>query len=91
MKPEQYLFGCAYYDEYMPSSRIDEDFKLMKDAHMNVIRIAESTWSTWEQREGEFDFSSLLNMLEKAREYGLYVIIGTPTYAFPSWLSENIL
>lgn len=88
MKPEQYLFGCAYYDEYMPSSRIDEDFKLMKDAHMNVIRIAESTWSTWEQREGEFDFSSLLNMLEKAREYGLYVIIGTPTYAFPSWLSD---
>ncbi len=88
MKPEQFLFGCAYYDEYMPSSRIDEDLKLMRDAHMNVIRIAESTWSTWEQREGEFDFSSLINMLEGARKYGLFVIIGTPTYAFPSWLSD---
>ncbi len=88
MKPEQFLFGCAYYDEYMPSSRIDEDYKLMKDAHMNVIRIAESTWSTWEQNEGEFDFTSLINMLDKAREYGLSVIIGTPTYAFPSWLSD---
>lgn len=86
MKPEQYLFGCAYYDEYMPKSRIDEDFKMMKEAHMNVIRIAESTWSTWEPEEGRFDFSSLIRMLEGARKYGLSVIIGTPTYAFPSWL-----
>lgn len=86
MKPEQYLFGCAYYDEYMPESRIDTDFKLMKDAHMNVIRIAESTWSTWEPEEGRFDFTSLIRMLEGARNHGLSVIIGTPTYAFPSWL-----
>ncbi|MBR1797389.1 MAG: beta-galactosidase [Clostridiales bacterium] len=88
MKPEQFLFGCAYYDEYMPVSRIDEDFRLMKEANMNVIRIAESTWSTWEQQEGKFDFSSLIRMLEGARKYGLSVIIGTPTYAFPSWLSD---
>lgn len=86
MKPEQCLFGCAYYDEYMPVSRIDTDFKMMKDANMNVIRIAESTWSTWEPEEGVFNFRSLIQMLEGARKYGLRVIIGTPTYAFPSWL-----
>ena len=88
MKPEQFLFGCAYYDEYMPDSRIDEDFSLMKEAGMNAIRIGESTWSTWEPREGEFNFSSLIKMLEGARKYGLSVIIGTPTYAVPSWLSD---
>ena len=88
MDCEQYLFGCAYYDEYMPVSRIDEDFRMMKEAHMNVIRIGESTWSTWEPREGEFDFTSLIKMLDGARKHGLNVIIGTPTYAFPSWLSD---
>lgn len=88
MKPEQFLFGCAYYDEYMPVSRIDTDFKMIRDAGMNVIRIGESTWSTWEPREGEFDFTSLIRMLEGARKHGLQVIIGTPTYAVPSWLTD---
>ena len=89
MKPEQYLFGCAYYDEYTPESRTDTDFQMMKDAGMNVIRIAESTWSTWEPEEGRFDFTSLIRMLKGARKYGLQVIIGTPTYAFPSWLLKK--
>ncbi|MBQ1894322.1 MAG: beta-galactosidase [Clostridiales bacterium] len=81
------LFGAAYYDEYMPYDRIDKDFELMKQAGMNVIRIAESTWSTWEPEDGVFDFGKLHIMLSKAREYGLSVIIGTPTYAIPSWLA----
>ena len=40
------LYGAAYYDEYMPYDRIKTDMQMMKDAGMNVIRIAESTWST---------------------------------------------
>ncbi|MCD7858884.1 MAG: beta-galactosidase [Firmicutes bacterium] len=83
---EKLLFGAAYYDEYMPESRIDEDFRLMREAGMNVIRIAESTWSTWEPRDGEFCFDSLHRMLDGASRWGLSVIVGTPTYAIPPWL-----
>lgn len=81
------LFGAAYYDEYMPYSRVEEDLRLMKNAGMNVIRIGESTWSTWEKTDGEFTFYRLLNVIRKAGEYGIAVIIGTPTYAIPSWLA----
>ena len=55
MHTTQLYYGAAYYDEYMPVSRVEEDMRLMKEAGMNVIRIAESTWSTWEPRDGEFD------------------------------------
>ena len=48
MRTEKLYYGAAYYDEYMPTSRVAEDMRMMKDAGMNVIRIAESTWSTWE-------------------------------------------
>lgn len=41
-------YGVAYYDEYMPCDRLDEDIRMMKDAGINVVRIAESTWSTME-------------------------------------------
>ena len=89
MRTEKLYYGAAYYDEYMPTSRVDEDMRLMKDAGMNVIRIAESTWSTWEPREGEFDFTSLHRMLRGAQKYGIDVIVGTPTYAIPPWLARK--
>ena len=89
MKTDKLLYGAAYYDEYMPYDRIETDFQMMKDAGMNVIRIAESTWSTWEPHEGVFDFTHLQRMLDCATKYELNVIIGTPTYAIPSWLANK--
>ncbi|MBO4456742.1 MAG: beta-galactosidase [Butyrivibrio sp.] len=86
---ESTFFGASYYDEYMPCDRIDTDFKLMKDAGMNVIRIAESTWSTWEPSDNVFDFTHLHRVLDSAAKYGISVIVGTPTYAIPSWLEKK--
>ena len=37
--------------------RMDEDIDMMMSAGMNVVRIAESTWSTLEPEEGIFNFS----------------------------------
>lgn len=82
-------FGAAYYPEYLPNRPIEEDMRLMKEAGFNLIRVAESTWSTWEPRDGEFDFSILKKVLETAPTYGLNVIVGTPTYAIPPWLARK--
>lgn len=89
MRTDKLLYGAAYYDEYMPYDRIETDFQMMKAAGMNVIRIAESTWSTWEPQEGQFDFTHLTHMLDSATKYDLDVIVGTPTYAIPSWLANK--
>ena len=71
MNFNEILYGVAYYDEYMPYDRIETDFKMIRDAGMNVIRIAESTWSTWEPEEGVFDFTHLHRMLDCAAKYKL--------------------
>lgn len=83
------LFGAAYYAEYMPCDRVEEDLRMMKRAGMNVIRIAESTWSTLEPHDGVFDFSYIDRVLEAAQKMGMWVIVGTPTYAVPSWLVKK--
>lgn len=80
------LFGAAYYPEYMPYERMDQDIAMMKAAGMNVVRIAESTWSTLEPEEGTFDFSYIDRVVEKTEKAGMMVIVGTPTYAVPAWL-----
>lgn len=79
----------AYYPEYMPYERIDMDMAMMKKAGFNVIRVAESTWSTMEPKEGIFDFSYINQILDAADRYNMDVIVGTPTYAIPSWLEKK--
>ena len=86
MKTDKLLFGAAYYDEYLPEDRMETDMEMMKRAGMNVIRIAESTWSTWEPQDGVFDFAHLHRMLTCSKKHGIQVIVGTPTYAVPTWL-----
>lgn len=81
------LFGAAYYDEYMPQDRLTKDIAMMKAARINTVRIAESTWSTLEPQPGEFDFSHIDQVIDAMEEAGIDVIIGTPTYAVPSWMT----
>ena len=85
--PDRFIFGCAYYDEYMPYERVDKDMSMMKSAGITTIRIAESTWSTLEPQPGVFDFSHVDRVLEAAGRFGIQVIVGTPTYAVPAWLA----
>jgi beta-galactosidase len=80
------LFGVAYYDEYMPYERLDKDISMMKEAGINVVRIAESTWSTMEPQEGVYNFTHIDRVLNAMHKAGISVIIGTPTYAVPTWL-----
>ncbi len=82
-------FGAAYYDEYMPYERLDKDVEMMKKAGINTVRIAESTWSTCEPQEGVFDFSHVIRVMDAMEEAGIDVIIGTPTYAVPSWMVKS--
>ncbi len=89
MKTDRLLFGAAYYDEYLPCDRIETDMEMMSKANINTIRIAESTWSTWEPQEGVFDFTHLHRMLQASAAHGISVIVGTPTYAIPTWLAAK--
>ena len=85
---KELLYGAAYYDEYMPYERLDEDIRMMKKAGLNVIRIAESTWSSEEPEDGGFDFSHVTRVLDACEREGLHVIVGTPTYAIPAWMAK---
>ena len=89
MKTEKLYFGAAYYSEYLPYDRVDKDMEMMEKAGMNVIRIAESTWSTLEPQEGVYDFTHIDRMLNAAACHHISVIVGTPTYAVPTWLVKK--
>lgn len=87
--PQTVLYGVAYYDEYTPTDRVEEDAQMMQAAGITVVRIAESTWGTLEPQPGVFDFHHVDRMLAAMQRHGIKVIVGTPTYAVPTWLARE--
>jgi beta-galactosidase GanA len=51
-RPQKLYFGAAYYPEHWMEDHWAEDIRLMKEAGMNVVRIAEFAWSTMEPSAG---------------------------------------
>ncbi len=90
MQHDRVLFGAAYYHEYQPTPRLDEDMRLMQEAGFSVVRVGESVWSTWEPENGRFDLEWLAPVLDAAHEHGIRVVLGTPTYAVPMWLARIV-
>jgi beta-galactosidase len=83
------LYGVAYYPEYMPTNRLDTDVDLMQKAGITVVRVGESTWSSWEPRDGEFQFAWMQRVLDRLHDAHIKVILGTPTYSIPVWLYKE--
>jgi len=82
-------FGAAYYAEYQRRPDLEADFELMAKAGFSVIRVGESVWSTWEPEDGRFELDWLEPVLDAAQAKDIGVILGTPTYAVPMWLTRR--
>ncbi|NQX58808.1 beta-galactosidase [Paenibacillus qinlingensis] len=82
-------FGACYYPEHWPEERWETDARLMKEAHFNVVRMAEFAWSRLEPTDGEFDFSWLDRSMGIMEHYGIKTILGTPTAGPPKWLMDK--
>jgi beta-galactosidase len=82
-------FGAAYYPEHWPEARWTEDLRLMTEAGMTVVRMAEFAWSSLEPEEGRFDLEWLERAIAQAAGCGIVSVLGTPTAAPPAWLAQK--
>ncbi len=83
------FYGVDYYPEHWPEERWETDARLMHDAHMNIVRMAEFAWSKIEPKEGEYNFEWLDKAIEMLAKYDIKIVLGTPTAAPPKWLIDK--
>ncbi|MGA3028017.1 MAG: beta-galactosidase [Bryobacteraceae bacterium] len=86
---DTFLYGAAFYEEYMPEDRLEKDVGLMEQAGINVVRVGESTWSLWEPEDGRFEFAWMDRIIERLARAHIRVILGTPTYSIPPWMFKK--
>ena len=82
-------FGCAYYPEAWERERWETDFQLMPDLGFNMVRLGEFNWGKLEPEEGVFRFDDTLAVLDLADQYGIRVMMCTPTAAVPKWMAAR--
>jgi beta-galactosidase len=87
LKAEQFQLGACYYPEHWTEELWKDDFHRMREMGFSIIRVAEFAWSIFEPNEGEFHFEMFDKVMDLAHEYGIDVIMGTPTATPPAWLT----
>nr|WP_204487944.1 beta-galactosidase [Caldicoprobacter guelmensis] len=86
-----FLHGGDYNpDQWKDTPEVwDEDMRLMKLAHCNVMSVGIFSWASLEPEEGKFEFGWLDTIMDKLAENGVYVILATPSGARPAWLAQK--
>ncbi len=79
--------GVCYYPEQWPEERWAHDARMMADIGLELVRIGEFAWSTYEPARGVEDFDWLDRAIDTLASSGLEVVLGTPTATPPVWLS----
>lgn len=83
------LLGVDYYPDQTPEHLWEEDARMISEAGLTNVRIAEFAWSLMEPSEGNFEFAWLKRAVDILHKHGIAVIVGTPSAAPPPWLTEK--
>ena len=87
--PKPPYLGVAYYPEDWPEEEIDRDIPRMRAMGVNCVRIGEFAWHNMEPEPGKFDFSFFHRVVDKMRNAGIAVVLGTPTATPPRWFTKE--
>lgn len=68
---------------------LEEDIRLMKEAHVNCVSLGIFAWTKLEPEEGEFHLGWLEKIIDRLYENGIYTLLATPTGAMPHWLTSK--
>jgi len=83
------LHGGDYNPEQWPEEVWEEDLRLMKLAHVNVVTLGVFSWVSLEPSEGVYKFDWLDAIMDKLAANGVGVVLATPTAAQPAWMSAK--
>ncbi len=89
--PNQLLHGGDYNpDQWLDCPEIlEEDVRLMKEAHINCVSLGIFSWAKLEPEEGVYDFDWLENIINHLYENGIYTILATPSATQPRWMRNK--
>lgn len=83
------MLGAAYYPEAWDEKEQEHDIAYMQKAGITVVRMTEFAWHRMEPADGQFDFAWLHRVMDKLRNAGIAMVLGTPSATPPTWVEKK--
>lgn len=83
------LYGGDYNPEQWPQEVWEEDMRLMKKAHINIVTLNTFSWAALQPSEDSYCFEALDKIMDFVRKNGLKVCMATSTGAHPAWMAKR--
>lgn len=84
--PRVFLYGASVYPELQTREEWNKMLDYFQRAHMNCVRVSESSWGNLETAPGHFNFGWLRDFLDELVGRKMKAILGTSTFIPPQWL-----
>ncbi len=81
--------GVDYYPEQWGMELVESDLDNIVELGANLIRIGDFAWDRFEPEEGRYDFSFFDEVIRKAKQHDLKILMCVPTATMPAWLHEK--
>lgn len=82
-------FGGDWNPEQWPEATWDEDLRLMREAHVNLVTVGVFSWAHLEPTPGRYEFGWLDRVLDRCLAAGVHVDLATATASPPPWLGHR--
>lgn len=82
-------FGGDWNPEQWSPEMWDEDLRLMREAHVNLVTVGVFSWAHLEPEPGRYEFGWLDRVLDKCLAAGVAVDLATATASPPPWLGHR--
>lgn len=82
-------FGGDWNPEQWTPDVWDEDLRLMRQAHVNLVTVGVFSWAHLEPEPGRYEFEWLDRVLDKCLAAGVRVDLATATASPPPWLGHR--
>lgn len=88
-KINKILYGGDYNPEQWPEEIWEEDMRLFKLAHVDIVTLNVFSWAALQPDDDTYDFSRLDKIMNMVKENGLKVCMATSTAAHPAWMARK--
>lgn len=83
------FYGGDYNPDQWPDEICQEDLRLFKKAHINIVTLPVFSWAKLQPAEDIYCFEWLDRILDQVSAHGLYCCLATSTAAQPAWMSKK--
>ena len=88
-KVQKILYGGDYNPEQWAEDTWEEDMRLLKLAHIDIVTLNVFSWAALQPSKDTYCFDKLDKIMDMVTRHGMKICLATSTAAHPAWMARK--